>query len=176
MNGDDQQVEQTPPCELAMIRHALHGDAEGVALIFLESAEHHSSLDSWLYFVPNLKQIAERYRRRDQHGPGTDDESVTLVAELNNEIVGFLDARLFRSSDPMHRELLFCQISEIAVSRRFQSRGIGAQLLQAAEHWGQEQGADMALLEYHSANSRAADFYRRKMGYRVTSITVVKDL
>jgi ribosomal protein S18 acetylase RimI-like enzyme len=176
MNGDDQQVEQTPPHELASIRPASPEDAEGVALIFLESAEHHSNLDSCLYFVPTLKQIAERYRLRHQHGPGTDDESITLVAELNNEIVGFVDARLLRSSDAMHQALLFCQISEIAVSRRFQSRGIGAQLLLAAEKWGQEQGADMALLEYHSANSRAGDFYRRRMGYRVTSITVVKDL
>jgi ribosomal protein S18 acetylase RimI-like enzyme len=176
MNGDNQQVEQTPLYELAMVHPALPGDAEGIALVFLESAEHHSNLDSWLYFVPNLKEIAERYKRRHQHGPGTDDESITLAAELNNEIVGFLDARLLRPSDAMHRELLFCQISEIAVSRRFQSRGIGAQLLQAAEEWGQEQGADMALLEYHSANSRAGDFYRRRMGYRVTSITVVKDL
>lgn len=165
-----------PRTENMRVRPATGGDSDGIARVFLESAEHHSSLDSALYLVPTFETIKERYRTGRQHPSGNKDESITFVAESEDDIVGFVDARLDRSTDAMHRDMLFCHVVEIAVHRRFQRRGIGAQLLLAAEQWGSDNGADIALLEFHSANSQASSFYQRRMGYRVTSITVVKNL
>jgi ribosomal protein S18 acetylase RimI-like enzyme len=76
----------------------------------------------------------------------------------------------------MHREILYCHIAEIAVSSRHQNQGIGSRLLQAAEDWGRQQGAEFASLEYHTANTRASSFYQQRMGYRPASITAIKRL
>jgi ribosomal protein S18 acetylase RimI-like enzyme len=103
-------------------------------------------------------------------------ESITLVALLSSEIVGFVDARLEQSPDPMHRRAIYCHVAEIAVNSGYRNQGIGTQLLRTAETWGRRRGAELASLEYHAANMRAGLFYRRQMGYRVASITAVKRL
>jgi ribosomal protein S18 acetylase RimI-like enzyme len=72
--------------------------------------------------------------------------------------------------------MIYCVIAEIAVSRKHRSQGIGGRLLQAAEDWGRQLGAEFALLEYHSANTRASLFYQERMGYHPASITAIKRL
>lgn len=158
------------------IRAAVSEDANGIASTFLESAAHHASLDSELYWVPAVETIASHYREGRQHPSDGQEENVTLVAELSGEIVGFLDARLYRPFDAMHREIIFCQVSEIAVRRRYQNQGIGGRLLRAAEDWGRQHGAEFGLLEYHTANTLAGRFYQQHMGYRAASITAIKRL
>ena len=76
----------------------------------------------------------------------------------------------------MHREMIYCIIAEIAVNRGRRSQGIGGRLLRAAEDWGRQLGAEFALLEYHTANTRASLFYQERMGYRPASITAIKRL
>ena len=165
------------PCAAAItIRAAVSEDADGIARTFLESAEYHARLDQERYWIPAVETISARYRDGHQHPPDADRESITLVAELSDEIVGFIDARLDRSPDPMHREILYCHVAEIAVSSRYQNQGIGGQLLRAAEDWGRRQGAEFASLEYLAVNTHASEFYQRRMGYRVASITAIKRL
>src|SRR6476661_7871107 len=159
----------------AIIRRAVAEDADGITRTFLESAEHHASLDSELYFIPAVETIAARYREGQQHPAEERPESITLVAELSGDIVGFLDARLYQPTDAMHRQMIYCLISEIAVRRQHQNHGIGGQLLRAAEDWGRRQGAEFAALEYHAANTRAGAFYRQ-MHYRLASITAIRRL
>jgi len=159
----------------AVIRQAVAEDADGITRTFLESAEHHASLDSELYFVPDVETIAARYKEGRQHPAEERAESITFVAELSGEIVGFIDARLFRPTDAMHRQMIYCLVSEIAVRRERQNHGIGGQLLRAAEDWGRQQGAEFAALEYHAANTRAGAFYQR-MNYRLASMTAIKRL
>ena len=158
------------------VRPAVSEDANAIARIFLESAEHHATLDPLRYVVPTFDVIIIRYREGQRQWDDADRRGITLVAELGGEIVGFIDARLERSPDPMHRELLYCDIAEIAVKRRDRNKGIGGELLQAAEIWGRKHGADYASLEYHAANTSAGEFYQRRMGYQVPHITVIKGL
>ena len=162
------------PNPAVTIRPITRDDAGGIALVFLESAEYHASLDGQRYAAPRIERITERYRKRRQHPPGSRATAVTLVAEVRGEIVGFVDARLERSPDPMHRQLIYCQIAEIAVRRQRHSQGIGGQLLRAAEEWGRRHGAEFALLEYLALNTRAGRFYQQRMGYSVASITAIK--
>ena len=159
----------------AAIRRAVTEDAGGITHAFLESAERHASLDSELYFVPAFETIAARYREGRQHPAEERTESITLVAELSGDIVGFIDARLYRPTDAMHRQMIYCLVSEIAVRRKHQNHGIGGQLLQAVEDWGRQQGAEFAALEYHAVNALAGAFYRH-MRYRLASITAIRRL
>jgi GNAT superfamily N-acetyltransferase len=158
------------------IRQAVSEDADGITRTYLESAEHHSRLDSERYWIPAFEAISARYREGHQHPPAAGAEGITLVAELGGEIVGFIDARLDRSPDPMHREMVYCHVIEIAVSGRHQNQGIGTHLLLAAEDWGRQQGATFASLEYLAVNKRAGRFYQQRMGYRAAAITAIKHL
>ena len=97
------------------IRSASPADAEGIARIFLESAELHAGLDPERYFVPEIAAIAARYREGRQFPGGADTVGTTLVAESGGEIVGFVDARLDSSPDPSHRGIIFCHVEELAV-------------------------------------------------------------
>jgi ribosomal protein S18 acetylase RimI-like enzyme len=158
------------------IRPAVSGDADGIARTFLESAVYHARLDPERYSAPAVETISARYREGRQHLPDTGAKCITLVAELGGEILGFIDARLEQSPDPMHREMTYCHVAEIAVNGRHQNQGIGGRLLRAAEDWGRRQGATFASLEYHAANTRASVFYQRRMGYGVAAITAIKRL
>jgi ribosomal protein S18 acetylase RimI-like enzyme len=169
-------MSEAPPPLAITIRPAVSEDADGIVGPYLESAEHHARLDPERYFVPAAETVAARYREGRQHPSGAGAEAITLVAELGGGIVGFVDARLDRSPDAMHREMIYCHIVEIAVRGRHQSQGIGEQLLRAAEEWGRRHGATIAALEYNGANTRAGEFYQRRMGYRVGSITAIKCL
>jgi ribosomal protein S18 acetylase RimI-like enzyme len=158
------------------IRPAVPGDTERIARTFLESAEYHAELDPERYSTPTVETISARYREGRQHPSHSGREVMTLVAELSGEIVGFIDARLEQSSDAMHREMIYCYIAEIAVACGHRNQGIGGRLLRAAEDWGHQLGAEFASLEYHAANKRASLFYQESMGYRLASITALKQL
>jgi len=164
-------VPEVPRSVAITIRPALSEDAEAIACAFVESAEAHSAFDPNRYEPPAADAIAARYRAGAQHPP--EAQAITLVAEFNGKIVGFVDARVERSPDPMHRPIVYCHIAEIAVRHVHRSQGVGQRLLRAAEEWGQRSGAQFALLEYHVANTRAGDFYQR-MGYVVASMTVIR--
>ncbi len=159
----------------ATIRPALSEDAEGIARTFVESAEYHARVDPERYSAPALETISARYREGRQHLPEC-GQGITLVAEVNGEIVGFIDAGLQQSPDLMHREIIYCHVAEIAVSGRHQNQGIGGLLLQAAEDWGRKMGAAFASLEFHTENKRAGQFYQKRMGYSPASITAIKRL
>ena len=156
------------------IRAAVPTDATGIAAVFLDSSEHHAHLDPARYRVPARETVLARYGDTRPRSAGAG--AVTLIAECGAEIVGFVDARCESSADPMHRDVLLCLVAEIAVSRHHRSRGIGAQLLRAAEEWGRAKGAAFAVLEYHAANTRAGAFYRHRMGYTVAAVTAIKPL
>ena len=169
-------MNEVPYLVAITIRPAVSEDADGIARTFLQSAEYHTRLEPERYLPPAVEAISARYREGRQHLPDAAAEGITLVAELSGEIVGFIDARLERSPDAMHREIIYCHVAEIGVSGRHQNQGIGGRLLRAAEDWGRRQGAEFACLEYHVANTRASAFYQQHMGYRVASITAIKRL
>ena len=154
------------------IREARPDDLGAIAAVYLESAGHHAALDPERYAVPGRSAVIEHYRKRLDIPEG----ALTLVAESDGAIVGFVDAEIVRSPDPMHRECLYCHIWEIAVSAARRGQGIGSRLMAAVEDWGRAQGAEYASLEYNAANTRAENFYRHRMAYRVASLTMIKAL
>jgi hypothetical protein len=76
------------------IRPAVPGDADGIAHTFLESAEYHAQLDSERYSIPAVETISARYREGRQHPSHTGKGVITLVAELNGDIVDACFGRL----------------------------------------------------------------------------------
>lgn len=154
------------------VRKAVAADAEGIARVYMQSAEHHAAIDPDRYYLPDPDWIAERYRTGGQH-PNPEAESVTFAAEAGGIIVGFVDARMERLFDPMHRPLTYCYVAEIAVDSGHRGQRIGGALMAAAEDWGRQRGADLVSLEYNARNPRAAAFYAR-LGYQPGSVVAIK--
>jgi GNAT superfamily N-acetyltransferase len=154
------------------IRPATPEDAEAITLVYTESAEHHARIDPERNYVPDRIAIEERYRSGRQH-PDDAEVTLTLVAEADGGIAGFLDARLLQPFDPMYRPATICFIADIAVAAAHRSQGIGEQPMRAAEDWARERGAEFVTLEYHSGNPRAGSFYAR-LGYRNVSVVAIK--
>ena len=122
-----------------VIRPAVSEDADGIASTFLESAVYHAELNPERYSTPAFETISSSYRQNLQYPSHARGVEITLVAELNSEVVGFIDARLEQSSDAMHRkEMTYCHITEIAVRYAHQNEGVGSRLLQAAEDRSEE--------------------------------------
>src|SRR6266702_1822973 len=113
MNSQSQPGFASVPAAIE-IRPAVPEDADGIARTFLESAEYHAELDPERYSMPALETISWRYREARRHSSRADKEVITLIAELDGEIVGFIDADLEQSPDPMHREMIYCHVAEIA--------------------------------------------------------------
>jgi ribosomal protein S18 acetylase RimI-like enzyme len=156
------------------IRPATPGDAEAITGIYTQSAELHAGLDPERNHVPDRIGIEERYRRGRQH-PDQDSPTITLVAETDGTVIGFLDARLIQPFDPMYRPMTYCFVADIAVAESHRSEGVGEQLMHAGEAWAKEHGADFVSLEYHIGNTRAASLYER-LGYRPASVVAIKRL
>ncbi len=156
------------------IRNATSDDARAITRVYMESAEHHAHLDRENCHVPDRAVIEERYRQGRQH-PESELPTVTLVAEAEGEIVGFLDAQIQLPFDPMLRPIRYCFVADVAVAAARRNEGIGANLMHAAEEWAREQGAGAVSLLYNSGNSRVAEFYSR-LGYRAGSVGMMKRL
>jgi Acetyltransferases len=141
-----------------IVRSTVSTDAESIARISLECAEHLSSLDPAVYLVLWFERIGQRWGERIERVD--DPAAVSLIAEYGGELVVFVDAQLDQSPVAMFRDMLLCHVTEIAACRRMQRCGIGTRILHAAEEWGRERGADMALLEFHPENAEARIFYQ----------------
>jgi ribosomal protein S18 acetylase RimI-like enzyme len=151
-------------------------DAAAVAEALVDSSIHHSALEPERYEVLDPATITEDYRRGRQHPAGTPvDERATLVAELDGRVVGFVDVRVAHPGGS-HRPLRYGYVAEIAVAAPARRRGVGAELLRAAEAWARERGCTYAVLDFNVHNDDARRFYRDRMGYRPAGEIVLKEL
>jgi len=157
-----------------LIRPAVPNDAAGIARVYMESAEHHARIDPERCHLPDAGFIEDRYRDGRQHSD-PEAPAVTLVAELDGAIVGFLDAQLQKPFDPMLRPFTYCFIADVAVGSAQRSRGIGKQLLEAAEHWAREHDAHYMSLLYNSGNTRVQELYA-SLGYLPGAVSLTKKL
>lgn len=151
-------------------------DADAVAAALVDSSIHHNSLEPERYEVLDAGTVANDYRRGRQHPIGTPPTGrATLVAELDGRLVGVVDVRIAHPGGS-HRPLRYGYIAEIAVAANARRRGVGAELIRAAEAWARERGCVYTVLDYNTHNDDARRFYRDRMGYRAAGEIVIKEL
>ena len=97
---------------------------------------------------------------------------IVLVAELDGAVVGCLSTAVTRV---LHRPAPVGRISMMVVDEALRSRGIGAQLVRAAEEALAEQGCYMVEVTSHARRTEAHRFYER-LGYERTSVRLAKEL
>jgi len=91
----------------------------------------------------------------------TDYNSISLVAKLNDEVVGFIIGRIY-----VERKSLAAHILTIDVSPPYRRRGIATRLLQEIERIFKEKGVGICHLEVREDNVAALSLYH-KSGYKL---------
>lgn len=157
--------------QLVKVRSARPDDVESLAAVFLDSAEHHQRLDPSLYTKPDLAGLVERYKKRLPLG---EDEEI-LVADIAGEVVGWVEIKLRQpGAEPrMLRDAYIAEI-DIAVVSDYRGAGIGTDLIEAAEQWAAERGAEFMAVGVHTANVDAIRFYQDHHGWRTTGLFMLK--
>ncbi|HEV3233664.1 MAG TPA: GNAT family N-acetyltransferase [Candidatus Dormibacteraeota bacterium] len=157
--------------QLILVRPATADDAEPLAAVYVDSAEHHLRLDPSLYTQHTLGEITERYRRRLPLG----DDAEILVADIAGEVVGWVEIQLRPpGGEPrMLRDALTAEI-DIAVLSDYRGARIGSDLLAAAEEWAAARHVEFMTVEVHTANVDAARFYQDHHGWRTAGLFMLK--
>lgn len=111
-----------------------------------------------------------------------DQDLALLVGERDHEVVGWVGARLVTPvSDAkwqLQRELAMTRliIDAVAVSEEHRGSGAGVDLVLAAERWGRERGATVAVADGNWASGLVPRFYESRLGYKRRSVSVRKAL
>jgi ribosomal protein S18 acetylase RimI-like enzyme len=99
-----------------------------------------------------------------------------LVAEVEEEVVGFINVRLEHESQTYTSSLVdYAYISDIVVLQAYRGRGIGSMLLQQPEAFARQQGATVLKIQVLARNHQAAEVYQH-VGFRLYEIALLKQL
>lgn len=161
------------------IREAIPGDGAAIARIHKENAAYYVEL------APELFRLPDDHGLNEFADPTADDNSSTtlfIVAEINNEVVGHLYAEIvspgesdrFQSPSEMVETRLF--IHALSVSQKHRRQGIATALVEAAEAWGRQRGATVALCDTWPESPVSLPFWEQRMRYTPRSVRLRKRL
>jgi ribosomal protein S18 acetylase RimI-like enzyme len=140
---------------MSSVREATDRDIDRVVELWAEHVDFHGELDP-------------RFKRGDGSEAGFRDhlmrnlgraEFLLLVAEAENEIVGFLHGELLQHP-PCLAERIRGFISDLAVSSEWQRAGFGSALLEEGMAWFAGKGVPTVELKVLMSNPKAMGFWR----------------
>lgn len=132
------------------VRAARPGDGGSIALL---------SHDSGAYY----RELApDDFRVPDEDG----QRGIALVAVLDGEVAGYLEARLeeplesacYQTNPELAERRLF--VDALLTARSHWRRGVGSTLVEAAEAWGRERGATLAVMDTYADSPVSVPFWR----------------
>jgi GNAT superfamily N-acetyltransferase len=154
----------------AVIRRAREGDERRVAEFAIRLFDQHVEYDAERFSTfANVEGAARFYRSRFDTA-----DSAVVVAEIENEIVGFA----YIERDPLnYAELLEngAWLHDIYVDERARTEGVGKALINAAAEAAKQMGAEKLLLTVAAKNSAAQKVFE-KAGFRPTMMEMTLNL
>lgn len=156
------------------------GDGEGMARAWLDAGLHYASQDPEAFQVPKEGGLAAWLEAGALKERGVD--SRFFVADLNGTAVGILWATVQRPIPSAEwqfvREIgqVRLIVEALVVQLAYWRRGVGTRLMQNAEEWGRERGAEVAVLDTYAWSDVSVPFYERRMGYRRRALRFTKRL
>lgn len=147
-------------------------DRDAVRICCVELQDFERRLDPGM---PAGAQVADRYLdlmfRRCREFDGS-----VLVAEVDGSIVGFVTVwRRYRSSEPNDDPREHGFVSDLVVRATHRGRGIGRDLLRAAESRARAAGARSLRLSVKAGNASARALYAAE-GFEDSEIHLAKEL
>ena len=163
-----------------LIRPRQPGDGQGLAQVWLDSARYYANLDPERFQVPDAQGLENWFEERSARAMG--DDQFDRVADIDGQVVGLVHAVIMEPLESAPRQVLRelawrrLMVNALAVHSAFWRRGIGRQLLEAAEAWGRARGARVVLLDTYIGSDVSVPFYEHGMGYRRQSLVFSKAL
>ncbi|MGL4573898.1 MAG: GNAT family N-acetyltransferase [Burkholderiaceae bacterium] len=153
------------------IRPATPDDLAAICALGKDVNDLHSQAYPWAFVRLNSPDDAAEHWQRSMVGPQT----ITLVACVQDQVVGFVNAALARDEHVLLFPTLACRIGSVAVRAAHQGKGIGHALMDAIECWARENGAQDLRLNVWNFNQRAIKLYE-ELGFEMRAHTMGKRL
>ncbi len=151
-----------------------------MARIHLENCRYYAEMDPNAFQVPNEEGLADWFE--SFLGEPLKENQLSLVAELDGEVVGSLEASILKPDDTADRQMLRelgetrLFVNAMGVDRAHWRSGVGSALMRAAEDWAKERGATRSGLDTYIDSPVSVPFYEERLGYTRHSINFRKRL
>jgi GNAT superfamily N-acetyltransferase len=142
--------------ENVSVRAASHDDAASIA-----------SLMTQLGYPSTPSQMQPRLARLLSH-----PEYGAIVAAMSQDVVGVV---LLHAECGLEYDAPYGRVMGLVIDERRRGEGLGRLLMQHAERWCAERGADRVVVTSASRRTAAHDFYRA-IGYDTTGVRFAKRL
>jgi GNAT superfamily N-acetyltransferase len=164
-----------------MVREARREDAPAMARAWRDAGRLYVEISPDDFQVPDEDGLVD-WLEFGIEAMESDRDLALLVADVDDEVVGWVSARLVTpASDAqwqLQREYAATRliIDAVAVAEPFRGDGAGLELATAAEDWGRERGATVAVADGNCASGIVPRFYEARLGYRRRSVSLRKPL
>jgi ribosomal protein S18 acetylase RimI-like enzyme len=150
-----------------LIRRATSSDIEKLVelRILLQRHCEDSNLLIW-HMTPDGKTLLREKIKNEL----ADKKRLTLIAEMNGEIIGFIQGEVERRAEYMPTTV--GSISTAYVVRKFRRKGVGETLVKRLCEFFSSEGVEDVTLRYIIGNREAEGFWK-KLGFQPV-ITVAK--
>ncbi len=160
------------------MRAARPGDGKAIAALSHDSATYYRELAPEDFRLPDDDGQAQWL---DSFLPADGEREIALVAELDGDVVGYLEARLeepldsagYQTNPELAERRLF--VNALLTARSHWRRGVGSALVDAAETWGRERGATVAVMDTYAESPVSVPFWEGR-GYRTRAVIMRKRL
>lgn len=162
-----------------VVRPARPGDGAGIARCHRDSAATYVDQAPDLFRMPDEEGYVEWIEADLSSEPR--DGALALVAEVDREVVGHLEARTLEPIDSagwqsvrnLGQRRVF--VDALAVAAAHRRTGAGRALMAATEDWARRQGAAVVLLDTWAGSPLSVPFYE-SLGYARRAIRFEKPL
>lgn len=165
------------------IRWERTGDGNGMAQCWLDMWRYYAALNPELFRIPQEKGLPEWFESRiAARVRAADSDGHWLVAEADEQIVGFLGASVAKPWQDAHRDVMRelshtrLTINVLAVAEAYRRQGIGTRLMATAEEWARGRSAVLATSDTYVGSYLSVPFYRNRMRYNIQSLRFRKRL
>lgn len=170
---------EMPPMTIT-VREAQADDAAGIARLSRENSAYYAELAPEHFRVPDEQGLVE-FIENDREWRSRAD-TLALVAEDDGTIAGYLEASLqlpdetarWQGQRDLSEIRLF--INFVGTADAYKRQGVATQLVQAAEEWGRERGAAVAVCDTFIGSPLSVPFWEQRMSYERRAIIFRKRL
>ena len=162
-----------------VVREPRVGDGSAIARFHLENAAFYVQLAPEHFRVPDEDGLAEFM----EPAPDANTETtLALVAEVDGEVAGYLEAHVLPALETARYQAQIdvgttrLEITYVETLRKHWRRGIGSRLVEAAEAWGRERGATVAVCDTYVGSPVSIPFWEKRMGYERRAVIFRKAL
>ena len=140
-----------------------------------------TSLNPHTFRIPAAEGLAEWFEELNALSRDRTDK-VKLLAEVGGVVAGMIVATLHEPMDPLGRELQTdfnrwrLHIDLLCAASAHRRHGVGSALMQSAEAWGRERGAEVVILETEANNPMSVPFYGQRMGFTAEVLIFRKEM